>query len=327
MEKYKGRWTKIGRWASRVVMYLALAQAACSSQPEQAQARASTQAAGSEDTAVPERQSEPSWSPDGSRIAFRGGAFPEVDIWLADADGTDPVRLVDHRAADDYPVWSPDGTRLAFVSNRDGVWKMYVIDPDGSGHRELAVTSELERDPARPAWSPDGEELIVRVRDPDESTRLVAVPLAGGEPRPIPAREGADWPDVAPDGSLVFSAEDGDGVRQIWSMRRDGDRLRPITRGPGRKSLPRVTPDGGHVLYIVNDSGTPLGWEFARSRLDGSETERLTNDEFWKFYPEPSPDGERILFTTIREGMNGPARLWLMDADGSNARPLFGEDG
>lgn len=110
------------------------------------------------------------------------------------------------------------------------------------------------------------------------------------------------------------------------SMRRGGAGPRPVTDGPARKSLPRVTPDGAHVLYAVNDSGTPLGWEFARSHLDGSETDHLTDDEFWKFYPEPSPDGER-LFATIREGMNGPARLWLMDPDGSNARPLFGEDG
>lgn len=319
-----GRWADGSRRIRRPSTLLVVLLAACSSQPEQAQA--SAQAAEPGDAAVPERQSEPSWSPDGSRIAFRGGAFPDVDIWLADADGSDPVRLVDHPTADDYPVWSPDGTRLAFVSNRDGVWKLYVIDTDGSALRELMVTSQLEQDPARPAWTPDGEELIVRFRESDESTRLVAVPAAGGVPRPIAASEGADWPDVAPDGSLVFSAEDGDGVPQIWAMRRDGTRPRPVTDGPARKSLPRVTPDGIYVLYAVNDNGTPLGWEFARTRLDGSETELLTDDEFWKFYPEPSPDGETILFATIREGMRGPVQLWLMDADGSNARALFGED-
>lgn len=114
----------------------------------------------------PERQSEPSWSPDGTRIAFRGGSFPDVDIWLADADGSDPVRVIDHPAADGYPVWSPDGSRLAFVSNRDGVWKLYVMDADGSNLRELASTSERDADPARPAWTPDGGTvLFVTIRD------------------------------------------------------------------------------------------------------------------------------------------------------------------
>lgn len=324
MTRWRGTWTDGSRGIRRPSTLLMVLLAGCSSEPEQAQAAA--QAAQPGDTAVPERQSEPNWSPDGSRIAFRGGAFPDVDIWLADAHGRDPVRLVDHPAADDYPVWSPDGTRLAFVSNRDGAWKLYVIDKDGSALRELAVTSELEQDPARPAWTRDGDELIVRVREPDESTRLVAVPTSGGEPRPVPAPEGADWPDVAPDGSIVFSAEDGDGVPQVWSMRRDGGRLRPVTDSPARKSLPRVTPDGVHVLYAVNGSGTPLGWEFARTRLDGSETDLLTDDESWKFYPEPSPDGETILFATIRDGLSGPVQLWVMDADGSNARALFGGD-
>lgn len=272
----------------------------------------------------PERQSEPSWSPDGTRIAFRGGDFPDVDIWLAGADGGDLVRLVDHPAADDYPVWSPDGDRLAFVSNRDGVWKLYVVGADGSGLRDLAITSELDQDPARPAWTPDGEELVIRVRDPDESTHLIAVPADGGEPRTIPSPEGADWPDVAPDGSLVFSAPDAGGVPQIWTAPSvDGADPRPVTTGPGRKSLPRVTDDGRHVLYVVNEDGTPLGWEIVRSPLDGSKTRRLTDDDYWKFYPEPSPDGGTVLFVTIRDGMTGPPRLRLMDADGSNDRPLF----
>ncbi len=276
------------------------------------------------DADPPARQSEPSWSPDGSRIAFRGGAFPVVDIWLAGADGGDPVRIVDHPAADDYPVWSPDGDHLAFVSNRDGVWKLYVARTDGSDARDLAITSELDRDPARPAWTPDGEELVVRIREPDESTRLAAVPVNGGEIRRISSPEGVDWPDVAPDGSLVFTAPDGEDVPQIWVTRPGDADARPITDGPGRKSLPRVTADGRHVLYLVNEDGTPLGWEIVRSRLDGSQRTRLTGDDYWKFYPEPSPAGRTVLFVTIRDGMNGPPKLWLMDADGSNARPLFG---
>lgn len=271
----------------------------------------------------PERQSEPSWSPDGTRIAFRGGAFPDVDIWLADADGSNPVRLTDHPAADGYPVWAPDGGRLAFVSNRDGVWKLYLMDADGSNLRELATTSERDADPARPAWTPDGEKVVIRVREPDENTRIVVVGADGGEARTIQTPERADWPDVAPDGSLVFSAPDGDGIPQIWVTRPGGTDARPITDGSGRKSLPRVTADGLHVIYVNNLDGTPLGWEIVRSRLDGSDTQQLTDDDYWKFYPEPSPDGGTVLFVTIRDGMTGPAQLRLMDADGSNDRPFF----
>lgn len=272
---------------------------------------------------VPEAQSEPNWSHDGTRIAFRGGSFPEVDIWVAGADGGAAARLTDHPAAESYPVWSPDDDAIAFVSNRDGVWKLYVMNPDGSGVRGLAQTSVHAGDPARPAWTPDGEELIIRIREEDESTRLAAVPVAGGEPWTIAAPEGADWPDVAPDGSIAVSAAGEDGVRQIWMLGSARGAARPITAGPGRKSLPRFTADGRQLVYVVKESGAMLGWDLARISRDGSGTRLLTDDDHWKFYPEPSPDGTSILFTTIRGGMSDPPQLWLVDADGANPRPLF----
>lgn len=112
-------------------------------------------------------------------------------------------------------------------------------------------------------------------------------------------------------------------MRQIWILDAVGGSARALTDGPGRKSLPRFMPDGRHVLHVVNDTGTPSGWQVARVSRDGSEVRRLTDDDHWKFYPAPSPDGASIVFVTIRGGMHDPAKLWLMDADGANPRPLF----
>lgn len=276
---------------------------------------------------LPELQSEPSWSPDGSRIAFRGGAFPDVDIWVADADGGNPSRLTRHPAADDYPAFSPDGRRLAFLSHRDDVWKLYVMNADGSDVRELLTTSEGEQDPARPSWTPDGSEILVRIRGQGDATTIDAVSPEGGDARTIPTPAGADWPSAVSDGSgFVFTAPDDDGITQVWFAELDGDGLRQVTRGPMRKSLPRATSDGQSVVHVTNESGGALGWEIYRTPLSGGDGTRLTSDDFWKFYPEPSPDGRSILFVTIREGMSGPVHLWRMASDGSAARPAFGSD-
>lgn len=273
---------------------------------------------------LPERQSEPSWSPDGTRIAFRGGAFPDVDLWVADADGANPRRLTRHAAADDYPAFSPDGRELAFLSYRDDVWKLYVMDADGSNVRELLTTSEGEQDPARPSWTPDAAEILVRIRGQGDTTRIVAV-SPEGDSRTIPTPAGADWPSAVPDGSgFVFTAPDDDGVTQVWFATLDGDGLRQVTRGSSRTSLPRVMPDGQSVVHVTNETGGALGWEIYRTPLAGGDGVRLTSDDFWKFYPEPSPDGSSILFVTIREGMSGPVQLWRMASDGSAARPAFG---
>ena len=94
----------------------------------------------------------PSWSPDGKRIAFtsfRNGR--KWDIYVMDADGDNQRRLTNHPDGDWNPSWSPDGKRIAFVSNRtrDLNPDIYVMDADGSNPRNL--TNHPDDDEA-PAW-------------------------------------------------------------------------------------------------------------------------------------------------------------------------------
>jgi len=62
----------------------------------------------------------PSWSPDGSKIAFWSDRDGNSEIYVMNADGSEQTRLTDNSASDQEPAWSPDGRRIAFVSSRDG---------------------------------------------------------------------------------------------------------------------------------------------------------------------------------------------------------------
>ena len=75
---------------------------------------------------------DPSWSPDGQRIAFGSNG----SIYVMDADGKNQTQLTDYPANDWDPSWSPDGQRIAFTSNRDGDrdgdyddYDIYVMEP------------------------------------------------------------------------------------------------------------------------------------------------------------------------------------------------------
>lgn len=100
----------------------------------------------------------PSWSPDGSKIAFRSNLESSVswEICVADADGSNPKCLTDLRnnqVEHRFPTWSPDGNQLAFDSNRDGdSYNIYVINADGSGLTN--ITDDNSNSSFFPDWSP-----------------------------------------------------------------------------------------------------------------------------------------------------------------------------
>ena len=95
---------------------------------------------------------DPTWSPDGERIAFasdRKGDLENFEIYVMDADGGNQQRLTNNRKNDWDPTWSPDGERIAFASYRDGNSEIYVIDADGGNLQNL--TNNRHSDTA-PAW-------------------------------------------------------------------------------------------------------------------------------------------------------------------------------
>ena len=95
---------------------------------------------------------QPSWSPDGKRIAFesdRKGNLQNFEIYVIDADGKNEQRLTENHVDDGSPSWSPDSKRIAFSSNRDGNFEIYVIGANGGNPQNL--TNNPNHD-VSPAW-------------------------------------------------------------------------------------------------------------------------------------------------------------------------------
>ncbi len=99
----------------------------------------------------------PSWSHDGSTIAFERNVSGRVAIWLVAPDGTGAHEAIGGAANNRFPEWSPVDGRLAFLSDRSGAYALYAGTPDGAA-RELvgAVSPDA---PAR--WSSSGDALAV----------------------------------------------------------------------------------------------------------------------------------------------------------------------
>ncbi len=96
------------------------------------------------------------YSPDGTRLVFDSLRDGNTEIYVMNADGSDPHRLTDDPGEDWGAAWSPDGKQIAFNSNRTGNMQVYVVNGDGSG---LTRLTHDDADDREPIWSPDGSRI------------------------------------------------------------------------------------------------------------------------------------------------------------------------
>jgi Tol biopolymer transport system component len=107
---------------------------------------------------------DPSWSPDGTRIAFESKQSGDLNerIYVVNADGTAPAPVTPSSGTvDQAPAWSPDGTTIAFLryfQPSDDRFQVVLMEPNGSNERILwDGVSSLHL--ASPSWSPDSKNL------------------------------------------------------------------------------------------------------------------------------------------------------------------------
>jgi Tol biopolymer transport system component len=263
--------------------------------------------------ADPEQARAPSFSLDGTRVAYQRLGTTETKVMVVDLERRVPIQIAAIPAATDLLQWSPDGSKLAWISGK----KVWIANTDGSGARVLdaglQVQDEIEWRP------PDGRQLVVR-GERDGKAGLFLITLDGSEPRQItPLTTGEFdylWLSWAPDGRrLAYSKADPKEVHLI-DVDRGVDTMVHGDTGIGLM-FPRWSPDGDRLAVMTWFSDPPVEVRIGVLPVDDPSPHiTLTGPTFHSgIQHDWAPDGRSILATEW-----GSSQPWLLDPSGGPGR-------
>jgi eukaryotic-like serine/threonine-protein kinase len=268
----------------------------------------------------------PSYSPDGSSLAFdAGGSNGPRRIWVTDRNGRNPRQVTSDSSevvVHMSPRWSPDGKRIVYRRVQLPGSDIAVVDLATSA--VTWVTHDVVVD-LNPVWSPTGRYIYFSSpRGGGLNLWRVPVTTAGrptGPPQQLTTGAGDDLePSVSGDGKqIAFSISRIEA--DIWQLPLD-----PVTGKPAGEPKPVVattrvesrgawSPDGRSIAFNSDRLGDMNIWVHP---MDGGPDRQLTRGPGGDYQPNWSPDGSTIAFFSSRAGQND---IWTVSvADGALKR-------
>ncbi len=224
------------------------------------------------------RSKNPTWSPDGSKIAFAQYSTDETDmyssLYVVNANGGTPEEILKVKGLLITPRFSPSGSRLALAISYNGNMEIYTVSVRGGKPKRLTVSHAIE---LFPSWSPRGDWLAF-ISDRTGGPQVWRMRADGSEAQRVSYHgtynQSPDWA-LTPDGEKIVYSSRESGIFGLIMMSPDGTNAEVITQdqGFGSCEYPHFSPDGRAVTLTTGGYGARAIRIF---NVDASYTKLLT---------------------------------------------------
>ena len=233
---------------------------------------------------------QPHFSPDGTRVVFGSDRSGNIEIWLADRDGSNPVQLTFFASRSGTPRWSADSQSIFFDSLVSGTSKIFTVSANGGQPRMLATGTP---NAAHPFCSQDGHWIYFTTEKP---RAVWKIPSAGGAAIRL-TKEGGYYPQESADGKFVFYVA-GEQARELWSVTVNGGDEHRVKGIPGLALDATWTPVENGIYFV---DGAPRHYSLFYFEFATQGVRKVTQLPDLSVHPglAVSPDGHQLLYSGI----------------------------
>jgi len=257
------------------------------------------------------------WSPHGDKIFFVAVGKGSLDIFMMDADGSDPINLSNSLNSDTFPAIQPirhfaNNGSIVFTRTREqGNTQLYTMTVEGLN--VTRISSSLENSDSYPSWSPDGTKILFQSIRGADSDIYVMDHNGNNETKLLQSALFDTYPSWSSDASkIVYVASSGTTDGNLYTIRVDGSDQELVTDMAGDDTYPSFSPDGSRIVFSHFETDN---YEIYVIDTDGTNAVNLTNIQGDDTYPSWSPDGQKIVFESTRDNNS---EIYVVDPDGSD---------